>query len=260
MTSRGVSARRSCQLLGLSRSGFAYRAKQTRNTGLVQRLKELASEQPRLGCRLAWAQLRDEFSPLNIKRVRRLWRLEKLHLRPKKSQKISGRKKPELEAKCMNHVWCMDFCHDRCMNSSKLKCLAVVDEFSRECVCLEVSNRIPSLHLIQALEIAFLEYGKPAIIRCDNGPEFISWNLRLFLKKQGVELVNIQPGSPWQNGFAESFIATFRSNCLDAEVFYNLADAQIKIQAWKNFYNTVRPHSGIGYSIPQQYKKDFIKR
>ena len=225
--------------------------------GLVSRLHQLALEQPRLGCRLAWAQLKEEFAPLNLKRVRRLWRLEKLHLRPKRTRKITGRKKIELVAKAPNHVWCMDFCHDRCMNTSKLKCLAVLDEFTRECVSLQVSNRLPALSLIDALKRSFLEYGKPAIIRCDNGPEFISWNLRLFLKKQGVELVNIQPGSPWQNGFAESFIATFRANCLDAEVFYNLPDAKIKIQVWKNFYNTTRPHSQIGYSIPQKYKETF---
>jgi putative transposase len=253
----GISVRRACSLIGLSRSSFAYRPAPSRNEELTARLRELATEQPRLGWRLAWAQLREEFSPLNKKRVYRLWRLEGLNLRTRKRGRIKGRERPDLAAQRPNHVWCMDFAHDACLNGTRIKCLALVDEFTRESLAIEVQRSIPSSRLIQALAAAFEDYGVPEIIRCDNGPEFISWTLRLFLKRRGVRLVLIQPGSPWQNGYAESFIGTFRDNCLDVEVFRNLADAQVRIEAWRKFYNEDRPHSMIGYLKPREKRERF---
>jgi putative transposase len=257
LMARGVSARRSCTLLGLSRSSFVYESAPSRNEELVVRMKDLAGEQPRLGWRLAWAQLREEFAPLNKKRVRRLWRLEKLNLKPRRRGRIKGREKPDFVALWPNHAWAMDFVHDSCMNGTKFKCFAVVDECTRESIAIETACRLPSKKVIQVLEAAFDEYGVPEIIRCDNGPEFISWTFRLFLKRQGVRLVFIQPGSPWQNGFSESFNGTFRDNCLDIEAFKNLADAQIKIEAWRNFYNQSRPHSSIGYAKPCERRERF---
>ena len=149
----------------------------------------------------------------------------------------------------------MDFAHDSCANGTKIKCLAVVDECSRECVAMEVSRKIPAEKVIAALEEAFAVHGVPKQIRCDNGPEFASWAMRLFLEGKGVSHVLIQPGSPWQNGFAESFIGTFRSECLDPELFFNLSDAQLRISLWVKFYNEDRPHSSIGYLQPHAYKK-----
>lgn len=254
---RGISARKACRLVGLSRSSRAYRPVPSRNEELRTRIRELAEEQPRLGCRMAWAQLKEEFAPLNLKRVRRLWLADGLNLRPRRRGRIRNRVKPELFAQRPNHAWCMDFAHDACLNGTKLKCLAVVDEFTRESLAIEVSPRLPSTRVVQVLSAAISLYGTPECIRCDNGPEFISWTLRLFLKRRGIELVNIQPGSPWQNGFAESFIGTLRDNCLDIEVFRNLADAQVRIEAWRNFYNESRPHSGIGYLEPRKKREMF---
>ena len=119
-------------------------------------------------------------------------------------------------------------------------------------------NKFTEEQVVRILKAAFEEYGAPEALRCDNGPEFISWTLRLFLKRRGVRLVLIQPGSPWQNGYAESFIGTFRDNCLDVEVFRNLADAQVRIEAWRKFYNHSRPHSGIGYLKPHQKRERSI--
>ena len=255
MIARGLSARRACQLLNLSRSSLAYKRAPNRNVELTERLKELAFEEPKLGYRMAWARLREEFNPLNLKRVRRIWRQEGLHVKPKKSRRLKPGQKPELCARRPSHVWCMDFAHDACSNGTKLKCLAIVDEASRECVAMEVSRRIPAERVVQALEIAFEQFGLPEHVRSDNGPEFASWTLRLFLKSRGVGHALIQPGSPWQNGFAESFIGTFRSECLDTQLFENMTDAQLKISMWVKFYNEDRPHSSLNYIQPRTFRR-----
>lgn len=255
MVARGLSARRACQLLGLSRSSFAYKQAPERNTQLTARLRELALEEPKLGYRMAWARLRSEFEPLNLKRVHRIWKQQGLHLKSRKSRRVKASPKPELCARRPSHIWCMDFAHDACANGTKLKCLAIVDEASRECLALEVARRIPAQGVVQALERAFQEFGKPEYIRCDNGPEFVSWTLKLFLLNQGVAHALIQPASPWQNAFAESFIGTFRSECLDTQLFHNLADAQLKISLWTKFFNEDRPHSSLNYLQPRAFRK-----
>ena len=255
MTARGLSARRACRLLHLSRSSFSYRTAPDKNENLAGRLRDLAEKHPRAGCRMAWAWLREDFAPLNLKRVRRIWKREGLHLKAKKRARLKGIPKPILWAVRTNQVWCMDFAHDSCASGRKIKCFALVDEASRECIALEAHTSIAAKRVVEVLEEAFARFGKPDVIRCDNGPEFASLTLRLFLRKEGVRLVFVQPASPWQNGFAESFIGTFRSECLDAEVFANLADAQIKIAMWRNFYNDERPHSSIGYIQPRKYRE-----
>ena len=255
MMSRGLSQRRACELLGLSRSSFGYLAAPKRNDALTARLKELAADEPRLGCRMAWARLRSEFAPLNIKRVRRIWKAEGLNLRPKKSRRLRGVVKTELLAKHPGDVWCLDFCHDSCAGGSHFKCLAVVDEASRECLVLEVARRMPAEAVVDTLRAAFAEYGAPKHLRSDNGPEFTAWALRLFLEAEGVKHLLIEPGSPWQNGFAESFVGTFRSECLDAEIFHNLADAQFKTAQWRRFYNEERPHSSLNYIQPSVFRR-----
>ena len=132
MVARGLSARRSCQLLGIGRSSCAYERVPSRNADLTARLREIASEHPRMGCRLAWSMLRKEFAPLNLKRVRRIWRKEGLSARPKRRRRLPPGPKPELAAARPNHVWCMDFAHDQCFNGVRIKCLAVLDEACRE--------------------------------------------------------------------------------------------------------------------------------
>ncbi len=120
---------------------------------------------------------------------------------------------------------------------------------------IEAASKIPAEREADTLRPAFFERGAPGHLRCDNGPEFVSWALRLFLEEHGVRHVTIQPGSPWQNGFAESFVGTFRSECLDAELFENLADAQVKTSLWRRFYNEERPHSSIGYLQPALFRQ-----
>lgn len=207
---------------------------------------------------MAWAWLREEMAPLNLKRVRRIWKREGLHLRVKKRFRLRGIPKPNVCAMRPNQIWCMDFAHDSCASGSKIKCFAVVDEASRECLALETHTSIGAKRVAEVLAEAFAAHGKPECVRCDNGPEFASLTLGLFLRKEGVRLVFVQPASPWQNGYAESFIGTFRSECLDAECFANLADAQIKIAMWRNFYNDERPHSSIGYLQPRRFREKLL--
>ena len=169
MIARGLSARRACELLGLSRSSFAYRSAPKRNEELTARLLELAGDEPKLGYRMAWTRLRHEFAPLNLKRVRRIWREQGLHLKRKKSRRIKGAKKPDVQARRPGEVWCMGFAHDACSNGTKIKCLAVIDESSRECLAMEVSWRIPSEKVITALEGASLNMASLTIFAVTTG-------------------------------------------------------------------------------------------
>ena len=176
-------------------------------------------------------------------------------MRPRRSRRIPAGERPELVAVRPGHVWCMDFAHDSYACGTKLKVLALVDEASRECLALHVARRIPGEALVEALKAAIAEHGRPECIRCDNGPEFTCWALKLFLEDEGIRHVLIQPGSPWQNGYAESFVGTFRSECLDTELFQNLADAQLRIALWRKFYNHDRPHSSLGYLEPHTFRE-----
>ena len=153
---------------------------------------------------MAWGRLKEEFAPLNLKRVRGVWRAEGLHLRPRKSKRIRGAKKPDLAALRPGHVWCLDFCHDSFAGGNRFKCLVVPGGFTRECLAMEVARRIPAERVVDALRLAIADRGAPGHLRCDNGPEFVSWTVKFFLQEHGVRHVTIQPGSPWQNGFAES--------------------------------------------------------
>ena len=144
-----------------------------------------------------------------------------------------------------NHVWSVDFCFDTCLNGTKLKVLAVVDEFTRECLALETHSSFKSLRVQQVLSGLFETRGAPKFLRSDNGSEFISRSLAVFLAGSGTGSHFISPGSPWQNAYVESFNSTLRRDCLDVEVFHNLADAQVKLTLYRRYYNEVRPHLRI---------------
>lgn len=246
----GLSMRRACAWAGIHRSSFSYKPREDRNAQLRARLKEVL--RPGLGCGQAWLHLKNEFQGLNIKRVHRLWKQEGLQLPLKKTKKVKTGRCVPMQAQGPNHVWCLDFCHDSCLNGQKVKVLAVMDEFTRECLALEAGTSLKGRSVIQALEQAFAEKGAPRFLRSDNGPEFICRALRIWLKVQGCESRFIQPGSPWQNGFAESFNSRMRAEMLDAEVFANPAEAQMKILVWRRFYNDERPHSSLGGLTPSE--------
>ena len=243
----GVRARRACFIVGVSSAGPYRKPVPNRDGPLRERLK--AVWRPNMGYRMAHALVRLEFEPLNVKRVHRLWKEERLGRMKRYRKKRTGSSVP-VAAQAPGEVWSLDFCFDACLNSAKLKVLAIVDEFTRECLALEVHTSFKSLRVQQVLAQLFEERGAPKFLRSDNGSEFISRSLAVFLSRSGSGSHFIKPGSPWQNAFVESFNSTLRRDCLDVEVFHNLADAQVKLAIYRRYYNEQRPHSSLGNRPP----------
>jgi transposase InsO family protein len=248
---KGLSERRACRVVGISRSSRRYEPRPDRNAELKERLLELA--RPGVGHRLAWGSLRKEFAPLNLKRVHRLWKELGLSRKRRRYRKVrTGASVPE-KAEHPRHVWCLDFCHDWAENGTKLKILLVKDEFTREWLAVEAGTSITSRRLVRVLERLFAEHGAPEFLRSDNGPEFIAKALGVWLSAAKARSRFIDPGRPWQNGHAESLVSRLRAELLDAEVFYNLADAQLKLELFRRFYNQERPNSALGYLTPAEF-------
>lgn len=187
-------------------------------------------------------------------RVFNIWRSEGLQV-PQKQPKRSRlwlndgsciRLRPEFK----DHVWSYDFVSEQTHDGRKLKILNVIDEYSRECLLSLVARRIRSQDVIFALADLFLKRGFPKYIRSDNGPEFIAKKLKNCLKKLEVQPLYIEPGSPWENGYIESFNGKMRYELLNGEIFFSLLEADVIINKWRHHYNTVRPHSSLGYKPP----------
>lgn len=190
----------------------------------------------------------------NHKRIYRLWRQENLQLpkkRPKR-RKISSTESKLLKSMAINHVWSYDFISDRCANGQKLKILCVVDKHTKECLALEVASSIWANHLIDTLSRLMTIHGRPQFIRSDNGPEFTATALIKWLREERIGSLFIKPGSPWENGYIESFNGKFRDECLNREWFLNRQDAKKIIEEWRIHYNNERPHSALGYLPPAQ--------
>jgi len=221
---------------------------------LVEQMIELASRYGRYGYRRVTGLLRWLGWRVNHKRIERLWRREGLKV-PKKQPKRGRlwlndgsciRRRPEHR----NHVWAYDFVADRTHDGRPLKMLTVVDEYTRESLAIVVARRMRSIDVLQVLADLFLEHGAPEYIRSDNGPEFTAAVIREWLGKVDVDTLFIEPGSPWENGYVESFNGKFRDELLNGEIFYTLTEAQVLIERWRWEYNTIRPHSSLGYRPP----------
>jgi transposase InsO family protein len=215
---------------------------------------DLARLYGRYGYRRITAMLRREGWRVNHKRIERLWRREGLKV-PKKQRKRGRlwstdgsclRLRPEYP----NHVWSYDFVSDRTANGRPLKILTLIDEYSRECLAIDVERSIRSIYVLQRLADLFLERGAPEYIRSDNGPEFTAELIRTWLDQLEVETLFIEPGSPWENGYVESFNGRLRDEYLNGEIFYTLKEAKVLIERWRREYNGVRPHSSLGYQPP----------
>jgi len=250
--SRGASVRRSCALLQVSRSALRYVSRMpARDAELAVELQRIAAAHPRYGHRFAWALIRRTWC-VNRKRVRRVWRALGLCATRRKRRKIRTGEPRVLTPTGPNQVWAYDFIHDTCGNNQSLKCLSIVDEWTRECLAIEVAGSIDALRVIAVLEQMIGKYGTPAVLRSDNGPEFIARALRMWAIEKHSEIATIAPGKPWQNGSVESFHATFRGECLDREWFAHRREAKIVIEQWRWEYNTQRPHSSLGYRTPAE--------
>ena len=260
LTGGGLSQRRSCGLVGLHRSTARYPARPRDDAGLLERLKRVREKWPRFGYRRAWAVLRREGEAINPKRVYRLWRSCGLAVSRRKKR---VRRKPAESVPCRaahpNHVWTYDFLEDATLSGSKLRLLTVVDEFTRECLKIEVGTSFPAERVLRTLEGVFQSYGTPRFLRSDNGPEFIALTLRGWLRVQGAGTLYIAPGSPWENGYVESFNGKFRDECLDRETFLSVAEARIGSERYRRHYNGERPHSSLGYKTPLEFKKEWME-
>lgn len=254
-----MSQRRACRTLGQPRGTQRYTAKadSSEEKKLVERLHALAAKYPRYGYRMITAKLRQEGWTVNVKRIHRLWRREGLKV-PKKVRKKrrlghSGNSCVRRRAEYQDHVWTWDFIHDRTASGRPLKWFAVTDEYTRECLALEVDRSITSERVLDVLTRLFLTRGVPQHIRSDNGPEFIAGAIRRHGERAGLEMLYIEPAAPWENGFAESFFSRLRDELLNVEEFMNLAEARWFARRRLQEHNEERPHSSLGYRTPVEF-------
>ncbi len=255
-----VSERRACVVLDRPRSTQRYRRKPASDeASLVTRMHELVREHPRFGDRRIAVLLQREGFQAGFDRVYRLWRREGLKVpqTPRKKRRLgtsaNGCTRQRVSRK--NQVWAWDFIFDRTAGGTSLKWLSVIDEHTRECLCLKVARRMTSQDIIEVLRGLFIAHGTPEHMRSDNGPEFIAKALREWLERFAVGPLYIEPGSPWENGYAESFHSKLRDEFLGCEVFESLRDATALGATWRRQYNEVRPHSSLGYVTPAEFAR-----
>ncbi len=258
---RGVPSRRACALLNVARSTLRYTSRMPgRDQGLRVRLRVLARQHPRYGYRRMCALLRRDGMLVNAKRVYRLWRDEKLGLPKRRSRRrIRNHHGRPLLACRPNHVWAYDFVHDTCANGQRLKILTVVDEWTRECLTVEVAGRITAGGVISVLQRLIQQHGPPAFIRSDNGPEFVAKAVKAWLVRMNIQTAYIDPGKPWQNGTNESFNGKLRDECLNLEWFRHRLEAGVVIEQWRQHYNEQRPHSSLSYQTPMQARTSYYE-
>lgn len=259
--SMGLSERRACTLLDVSRSGFRYeRVKATADAPVLQRMKELALQYPRYGYRRIRIFLQREGCTMSAAKAWRLWHEAGLQIPRRRPRRrvATGRPRP-LAPDQANQVWSYDFVFDACANGQQLKCLTIVDEYTRECLAIDVAGSIRAGRVIEVLSRLISERGAPRYLRSDNGPEFVSAALLKWTVEQGIETALIDPGKPWQNGTSESFNGKLRDECLSLEWFRNRIEARIVIEDWRRHYNEVRPHSSLGYVTPAQMAETLKK-
>ena len=248
------------RVLGRARGTQRYTPRDPdRDKRLVVRMLEWVRKRPRFGYRRIAALLREEreFRGVNVKRVYRLWRQQGLKVPQKQHKKrrlgVSAHGIVRHRSEHINHVWCYDFVKDQTADGRALKFLPIEDEFTRELLSIEVAWSITAHDVVETLRHLFAVRGAPRFIRSDNGPEFIARAVRAFLVESGVATLYIAPGSPWENGYAESFNSRFRDELLDRELFTSLREARVVTEDHRLDYNHHRPHSSLGYKTPAAF-------
>lgn len=255
----GYSQRRSCAWAGINRSSIRYQPRGTDDEVVLVLLVAFAHEKRnrRSGYRRAWEYLQSPkvYGPINPKRVQRLWRQAKLQVpkrRRRKRKRVQARPVPP-QATRPREVLTYDFIEDSTVEGRKLRILTVVDEFTRECLAIYVARSIHAAQVIRVLAGVFAREGVPAFIRSDNGPEFIALAVCNWISAQGAQTHHIDPASPWQNAYEESFHARLRDELLNQEVFYSVIEAYSVIEEWRVYYNTQRTHSALGRQTPAAF-------
>jgi putative transposase len=250
-----VSERRACAVVGQSRATQRRTPKiRGDEPALTEAIVRLAKKYGRYGYRRVRQLLVDEGWRVSVKRVYRIWRREGLKV-PKKQPKrgrlwLNDGSCIRLRPERSNHVWSYDFVQDRTQDGRPIRMLTVIDEFTRRCLAIVVARRLRSDDVLHCLTDLMSWHGPPEHIRSDNGPEFVARNVRTLLTRLGVKTLYIEPGSPWENGYCESFNSKLRDELLEGEQFSTLYEAQVLIERWRRHYNTIRPHSSLGYRPP----------
>ena len=254
-TTLGVSERMACRVLGQHRS-TQRKAPRGRadDAALTADIVALATEYGRYGYRRITAMLHAAGWAVNVKRIERIWRREGLKVptrQPKRGRLwLNDGSCVRLRPERPNHVWSYDFVESRTHDGRKFRMLNVIDEFTREALAIRIDRKLKSTDVIDLLSDLFVLRGVPGHVRSDNGPEFVARAVREWIAAVGAKTAFIEPGSPWENGYVESFNSKLRDELLDGEIFYSLAEARIVVETWRREYNTVRPHSSLGYRPP----------
>jgi putative transposase len=256
----GLSIRRACALMSVARSTLRYQSRiAQRDAPVVAVMRELAAQYPRYGYRRIQVFLRRRGHPMSADRAHRLWRQQGLQVpRKRPRRRIATRRPRPLPATGVGYLWAYDFVFDACANGQQLKCLTVIDEYTRECLAIDVAGSIRSGRVIEVLTKLVSVHGAPKYLRSDNGPEFVSRAVLTWLTEVNIDTAHIDPGKPWQNGSNESFNGKFRDECLNMQWFKNRIDAKILIEHFRREYNEVRPHSSLGQLTPAQFKRNLL--
>ena len=250
-----LSERRACRLLALDRSSYRYEAVADRDAELREKLVELARQKPRYGYRRLHVLLARRGWVVNVKRVYRLYREESLMVRRQRRKRLVRSVPAESRLLRANQEWAMDFIVDGLASGRMVRILSVVDVYTRECLALEADTSLGSGRVIRVLERLIMERDAPENVRSDNGPEFTSRRMIGWAEEKKLVLIHIQPGRPMQNGHVESFHGRLRDECLNAHWFRTLNDVRITLESWRQEYNCERPHSGLAYRTPEEFRQ-----
>jgi putative transposase len=252
---RGLSQRRACGLIGVSRSSLSYELRlPPKDAPVMAAMKALSAQYPRYGYRRIRIFLRRQGFELSCSRTHRLWRQAGLLLPKKRPRRriASGRPRAFTPFKA-NTVWAYDFVFDTTAGGQQIKCLTIIDEYTRECLAIDVAGSIRSKRVIEVLARLVSLRGAPLFLRSDNGPEFVSQAILEWISHAGIATALSDPGKPWQNGADESFNGKFRDECLSLEWFRSRREAAVIIEAWRRHYNDIRPHSSLNYLTPNEF-------
>jgi len=256
ITIHGISERRACRLTGVSITAFRYVAKRDPQDWLRKKIKEIALSRVRYGYKRVHIQLSREGYHFNKKRIHRLYCLEGLQLRskrPRRNVSAAHRRYQQTPAKKLNESWAMDFVADQLHDGRKIRILTVIDVFTRECLATSIGSRLRSEDVVATLNMIVKDRGKPQRIFCDNGSEFSGRITDLWAYTNKVTLAFSRPGKPTDNAFIESFNGSFRDECLNLHWFTSYEDAKVKIEAWRQEYNHIRPHRALNNLSPTEY-------
>lgn len=258
-----VSERRACKVIGQNRSTQRYKARDRRDDQLlITAIHRLVNNHPRRGCRFITACLKREGWRMNYKKVHRIWKEEGFKVpRKQRKKRAVGTFSNACDKRVATHrndVWSWDFIHDRMTNGRQLKFLVIIDEYTRENLCLEVGYSFTADDVLNILSGLMAIHGVPTHIRSDNGPEFIARHMRKWLCQAQVNILYVEPGAPWQNGYAESFNSRLRDEFLEMHYFTTLQEAQYKTASWKSYYNEGRPHASLGYRTPKEFAESCL--